>query len=107
MNKTAAYQVHHGQTWFDVSMKLYGTPEYAFDLAVANNSNVAGDIPAGILVQFDPNVKANKTILAIYDNNKTNPATGFTSDDKQIMERLEGISIWAINLDFVVSHDGQ
>lgn len=103
MNKTATYQVHHGQTWFDVSLKLYGTPEYAFDLAVANDSNVAADIPTGILVRFDPNVKANKTILAIYDNNKTNPATGFTQADLQVLERLEGISIWAINLDFKVS----
>ena len=31
------------------------------------------------------------------------PATAFSKEDEQVFERLEGISIWAINLDFVVS----
>lgn len=107
MNNTATYQVHHGQTWFDISLKLYGTPEYAFDLAVANGSSIVDEIIAGTFVGYDAEKKANKTVLAIYNNNKTNPATAFSGEDKQVIEKPEGISIWAINMDFVVSHDGQ
>ncbi len=103
MNKSVTYQVHHGQTWFDISLKLYGTAEYAFDLALANGANITDEIPTGMLVSYDIELKANKTILVIYSNNKTNPATGFTTEDKQVLEKQEGISIWAINADFVVS----
>ena len=44
----------------------------------------------------------NKDILAYYTAKNIQPATAFTKEDKQVLERLEGISIWAINLDFVV-----
>lgn len=103
MNKSVTYQVHHGQTWFDISLKLYGTVDYAFDLAVANGVNITDEIPTGTLIYFDPELKTNKTVLVIYNNNKTNPATGFTAEDKQVLERQEGISIWAINIDFKIS----
>lgn len=102
MNKHPTYQVHHGQTWFDISLKLYGTPLYAFDLALLNDSNIVDTILAGTFIDFDPNLKSNSNVLTIYSNNKTNPATGFTQSDLQVIERLQGISLWAIDLDFKI-----
>ena len=46
---------------------------------------------------------SNKDILNYYTAKSIQPATAFTKADEQVFERLEGISIWAINLDFVVS----
>ncbi|WP_264846331.1 hypothetical protein, partial [Capnocytophaga catalasegens] len=98
MNKSNTYQAHNNQTWLDISLKLYGTPEYAFDLAVANGSSIVDEIVAGAFISYDAEKKANKTVLAIYNNNKTNPATAFSGEDKQVIEKPQGISIWAINL---------
>ena len=103
MKKSNMYQVHNNQTWLDISLKLYGSVEFAFELATANNSNIAEEIPAGTFIFFDAEKVSNKTVLLIYSNNKTNPATGFTTEDKQAIEKSEGISIWAINLDFKIS----
>ena len=48
-----------------------------------------------------------KTGFELLNDPFLNKGTAFTQEDKRISERQEGISIWAINLDFVVSHDGQ
>lgn len=107
MNKANSYQVHHGQSWVDVSLKIYGTADYAFELALLNGANITQETPTGAFIVFDPNLKQNKVILTIYENNRTNPATAFSVEDEQIFNKEEGISIWAINLDFAVSHGGQ
>lgn len=107
MNKPNLYQVHHGQSWVDISLKIYGTADYAFELALLNKASITQEAHTGTFIIFDPNLKPNKTILVIYENNQTNPATAFFMEDEQVVNQEEGISIWAINLDFVIKDNSQ
>lgn len=105
MSDLKIYKAHDGQWWADVSLKIYGTADYAFDLALLNYSSLTEEIKAGQSIHFDPYLKANKTLLIIYENHQTTPCTAFSMEDKQTFEKQEGISIWAINLDFQVVRD--
>lgn len=96
--------VLHNQSLLDIALQHTGTIESIFELAVINIKSVTDDMVAGALLNVPPfSVGArNKDILAYYTAKNIQPATAFTKEDKQVLERLEGISIWAINLDFVI-----
>lgn len=98
MNKAQTYIVQSGQSWFDVSLKLYGTPLYGLDLATAHQCNITDKISAGTLVnRLD--LPTNETILHIYNSHQTNPATGFLGSD---LTPLEGIGFWFVQTDFEI-----
>lgn len=96
--------VLHNQSLFDVALQHTGTIESLFELALANGISVTDDLTAGTPLSLGEGQRVrNKDVLDYYTAKKIQPATGFTQTDLQILERLEGISIWAINLDFKVS----
>ncbi|GIM53762.1 hypothetical protein [Capnocytophaga cynodegmi] len=95
--------VLHNQSLLDTCLQHTGTIESLFDLALANDLSVTDDLTAGQGFEIPNNVEKDKDILNYYTAKNIQPATGFTQTDLQILERLEGISIWAINLDFKVS----
>ncbi|WP_373309425.1 hypothetical protein [Capnocytophaga stomatis] len=78
-----------------------------FDLVLANGISVTDDLKVGQAFEVPDNIQKDKDILGYYTAKNIQPATAFSQEDKQVIEKPEGISIWAINLDFVVSHDGQ
>ena len=91
----------HNQSLLDLALQHTGGIESIFELAVLNGKNVTDDMVAGASLLVE--ATTNKDILAYYTAKNIQPATAFTKADEQVFERLEGISIWAINLDFIIS----
>ncbi|MFJ1330269.1 hypothetical protein [Capnocytophaga canimorsus] len=92
----------HNQSLLDACLQHTGTIESLFELALANELSVTDDLTAGQGFEIPINAQKDKDILNYYAAKNIQPATGFTQTDLQVLERLEGISIWAINLDFKV-----
>lgn len=99
MNNTKEYIVQHGQSWLDISLKLYGTPIYAMDLATQNQANFTDEVPAGKSV-ITLDLPINETILHIYRSYQVNPCTGISA---QKSEKKQGIGFWFIGTDFQVN----
>ena len=97
--------VLHNQSLLDLALQHTGTIESVFELAGANVLNITDDVVAGNTLVLPSEAFINKDILAYYTAKNIQPATAFTKEDEQVFERLEGISIWAINLDFVISKE--
>ena len=95
----------HNQSLLDLALQHTGTIESIFELAEANSLNITDEVQAGASLTVPPLGKGarNADILAYYTAKNLQPATAFSKEDEQVFERLEGISIWAINLDFVVT----
>lgn len=89
-----------GQSLLDLAIQQAGSIDAVFALALANGLSVTNDLPAGGLV--DTVDVSSKPIASYYANNALTPATALTTEDKLVAAELEGISYWAINVDFVV-----
>lgn len=92
----------HNQSLLDLALQHTGTIESVFELAGANALNVTDEVVAGDSLMIPPEVPLNRDILAYYTAKSLQPATSLTQADWKVFERIEGISIWAIGLDFVV-----
>ena len=95
--------VLHNQSLLDLALQHTGTIESVFEFAEANALNITDDVQAGAPLYLGEGLGVRNEILSYYTAKNLQPATAFTKEDEQVFERLEGISIWAINLDFVVS----
>lgn len=93
----------HNQSLLDLALQHTGSIESVFELAEANALNITDDVQAGAPLYLGEGLGVRNEILSYYTAKNLQPATAFTKEDEQVFERLEGISIWAINLDFVVS----
>ena len=93
----------HNQSLLDLALQHTGSIESVFEFAEANAINITDDVVAGKTLALPAEVFTNKDILAYYMAKNLQPATAFSKEDEQVFERLEGISIWAINLDFIVT----
>ena len=97
--------VLHNQSLLDLALQHTGTIESVFEMAEANALNITDDVVAGKTLVLPAEMLTNKDILSYYKAKNLQPATAFTKADEEVFKRLEGISIWAINLDFVVSKE--
>jgi len=97
--------VLHNQSLLDLALQHTGTIESVFEFAEANSLNITDDVQAGAPLYLGEGVGGRNEILSYYTAKNLQPATAFTKEDEQVFERLEGISIWAINLDFIVSKE--
>jgi hypothetical protein len=95
--------VLHNQSLLDLALQHTGTIESIFEFAEANALNITDDVRAGRTLVLSAETFTNKDILSYYTAKNLQPATAFTKEDEQVFERLEGISIWAINLDFAIT----
>lgn len=95
--------VLHNQSLLDLALQHTGTIESIFEFAEANTINITDDVQAGKTLVLPAEAFTNKDILGYYTAKNLQPATAFSKEDEQVFERLEGISIWAINLDFVIT----
>ena len=93
----------HNQSLLDLALQHTGTIESVFEFAEANTLNITDDVQAGKTLVLPAEAFSNKDILGYYIAKNLQPATAFSKEDEQVAKRLEGISIWAINLDFVVT----
>ncbi|WP_268846731.1 hypothetical protein [Flavobacterium aestivum] len=60
-------QTHNNQSWFDISVWIYGTIDYALTLALQNNSSLTIDVPAGTFIDV-PDLPKNARILVALKN---------------------------------------
>ena len=97
--------VLHNQSLLDLALQHTGSIESVFELAEANNLNITDDVQAGAPLYLGEGLGVRNEILNYYTAKNLQPATAFSKEDEQVFERLEGISIWAINLDFIVSKE--
>ena len=95
--------VLHNQSLLDLALQHTGTIESVFELAKDNALNITDDVQAGTPLYLGEGLGVRNEILGYYTAKNLQPATAFSKEDEQVFERLEGISIWAINLDFIVS----
>lgn len=95
----------HNQSLLDLALQHTGTIESVFELAENNAINITDDVQAGKTLVLPAEAFNNKDILGYYTAKNLQPATAFSKEDEQVAKRLEGISIWAINLDFIVSKE--
>nr|DAN65747.1 MAG TPA: hypothetical protein [Caudoviricetes sp.]DAU06930.1 MAG TPA: hypothetical protein [Caudoviricetes sp.] len=95
----------HNQSLLDLALQHTGTIESVFEFAEANALNITDDVQAGAPLYFGEGLGVRNEILSYYTAKNLQPATAFSKEDEQVFERLEGISIWAINLDFIVSKE--
>ena len=95
--------VLHNQSLLDLALQHTGTIESVFEFAKANTINITDDVQAGKTLVLPAEAFTNKDILGYYTAKNLQPATAFSKEDEQVFERLEGISICAINLDFVIT----
>ena len=95
----------HNQSLLDLALQHTGTIESVFEFAEANALNITDDVQAGKTLVLHAEVFSNKDILNYYTAKNLQPATAFSKEDEKVAKRLEGISIWAINLDFIVSKE--
>ncbi|POR25408.1 hypothetical protein BWK58_06265 [Flavobacterium columnare] len=90
-------QVHSNQSWFDLSIQLYGNADNAMALAMINNSVFTDEVPAGKVIQV-ANLKIDKIKLLGLENL---PATALTQTQIQTLEP-QGIGYMIIENDFTV-----
>ena len=95
----------HNQSLLDLALQHTGTIESVFEFAEANALNITDDVQAGTPLYLGEGLVVRNEILGYYTAKNLQPATDFSKEDEQVFERLEGISIWAINLDFIVSKE--
>ena len=95
----------HNQSLLDLALQHTGAIESVFELAEANALNITDDVQAGAPLYLGEGLGVRNEILSYYTAKNLQPATAFSKEDEQVFERLEGISIWAINLDFIVSKE--
>lgn len=89
----------HNQSLLDLAIQHTGTAENAFDLALVNNKSITDDLEAGESIQLIAyGIQQNKDILNYYTAKNIQPATAITA----AVERPQGISYWAIGIDFIV-----
>ena len=100
---TTMITVLHNQSLLDIALQHTGTIESVFEFAEANAINITDDVQAGKTLVLPAEAFSNKDILNYYIAKNLQPATAFSKEDEKVTKRLEGISIWAINLDFVVT----
>ncbi len=89
----------HHQSLLDLAIQYTGTAENVFDLALQNNRSITDDLEAGEALNFEPStLNQNKDILNYYTAKNIQPATAITA----AVEQPQGISYWAIGIDFIV-----
>lgn len=91
----------HNQSLLDVCLQHTGTIESLFEVAMANKISITDDLASGSYLIVNSQ-ETEKDILNYYRAKNIQPATAFSHHDKQVIEKPEGISIWTINLDFIV-----
>lgn len=92
------YKIYENQTWEDISNHLYGRPDYSFELALLNGSSITSAIPAGMLINYNE-WKKEELVLKVLRGIPATATAGIAGEQT----RPEGISVWAINNDFIVS----
>ncbi len=94
--------VLYKQSLLDVILQLTGAMDSLVSVAHHNNISVTDDLVPGQKISFPEDVSLDEDILNYYQAKKIKPATGLSAEDALLLDKPEGISYWAINVDFEV-----
>lgn len=92
--------VDHKQTLADVAVHRLGDATGMFALALLNNISLSEDVKPGAALALP--VAVNSKVVTYFSSKNAVPAT---ADEERSDIFNSGISVWAINVDFVVSPD--
>lgn len=90
-----------GQSFIDLTIQETGTVESLVAMAVLNNRSVSASLSIGQVLSKTA-IKNTRVVSFLAPDNKR-PATEIVLNEF-IKEKPEGISFWAIGVDFVVSN---
>jgi len=96
----ANFRLSENQSLLDVAVQTSGTLSAVFELALINGLSVTDDLMPGQSLELVD--ESNADVVNYYTARNLTPATALTADDKLVAAELEGISYWAINVDFIV-----
>ena len=89
------------QSVFDLAVRYCGTAQSAFALAVLNGISVTTPLDPGSELQVPEAVE--KDIVAYFNSRNHQPATAWSADNSVLPPKMEGISYWGINVDFIAT----
>ncbi|OBW40800.1 hypothetical protein AB670_02751 [Chryseobacterium sp. MOF25P] len=101
MSVVNTYKVYENQSWLDVSIALYGSVIFSFELAILNNSSPSEALKAGQEIIYNDNEKDVLVLKSLYGRNSI-PATGLTPAQKELIPQPKGIGIMKISNSFKV-----
>ncbi|HUH35150.1 MAG TPA: hypothetical protein VL022_04890 [Moheibacter sp.] len=96
--------VLNNQTVFDLAIRYCGSPLAAFQIANANAIPVTKKLSAGSKIMIPSIDNTDNNVVDHYRGTYHQPATAWDEKRTAIPPKLEGISYWAIGIDFVVSN---
>lgn len=73
--------VLHNQSLFDISIQVYGSISYVFDLALANGLSITSDLEPGQQIEVPKIEVENTSIRDYYAANGIKPATAIDDQD--------------------------
>jgi len=74
----------NNQSLFDISIQVYGTVAYVFDLALANGLSITSDLVAGQEIEVPELEVESKGVQQYYLANGIKPATAIIKEDLPI-----------------------
>lgn len=101
MSVVNTYKVYENQSWLDVSVHLYGSVLYSFELAILNNASPSEPLKAGQEIIYNDNEKEVLVLKSLYGNDSI-PATALTPAQKELIPQPKGIGIMKISNSFKV-----
>ncbi len=94
------HKVYENQSWVDLSIQLFGNPDFAFDLAFLNQRELTNSPRAGEEVMYPP-LPVNKLVVMSMNTNSSIPATTFDLNAPGVVEDF-GIGEMAIASTFII-----
>jgi len=95
--------VQSHQNVLDIALQQYGNAEAAFDLSIANGLSLSDDLAPGKELELPESLYKDTDVAGYYENKRLQPATALSQAFYAATKEKEGISYWAININFIVS----
>jgi|26BtaG_2_1085354.scaffolds.fasta_scaffold01419_10 hypothetical protein len=94
--------VLNNQSVFDIAIQYCGSALASFEIAKLNQLQVTAELKPGQTLNI-PNWKEGKDVANYFENRKHQPATAWDLESSVIQPQPEGISYWAIGIDFKIT----
>lgn len=92
-------KIKQGQCFLDMVTELSGATDNAIEMAMLNNVSITDRLKINDVVVC--NNITNKRVVQLFKNKNT--ATALSTDDHNIIKGLEGVGVWLVGIDFIVS----
>lgn len=92
----------NNQNLLDIAIRYCGTVESVVDIAVLNGIGIMDDLIAGQLLIIPARDYGYQEIVTFFNENKKQPATALTAENKAIIEQEAGIGFWILGDNFII-----